>query len=170
MADYTYENVRTGEIREFTMSLAEMEELHARHGGLGADVEIDGEWWHKCCAYDQRPEPGRKSKIRKEIVHGWTSENLGEHSPAAIARHKEEARRRGISLEFDRRGRVVCEGPDWKRQRNAALEYFGVGDRDAGYGDRAPEPPKRAEEARPECLRNLREQTIRKLHAIRQGY
>lgn len=61
----------------------------------------------------------------------WKSNSMGVH-PKDIPNAIEAVKKQGGRFGFDNKGFVVA---DTQAGRNDALRFFGMGDRDAGYGD-----------------------------------
>ena len=165
MPTYTYRNARNEEeIIESTMSLSEMEALHEGFPNRDNPVRLPdtspGTLWLKSCAYDQ---------AAISAGYYWESRvGLGDFPKEEIPELQRRAQReKGFGLRFTNDGVPFAES---KKERNNVLDFFGYGDKDAGYGDRAPQEPKTPKEARPECERTERDKAIREMHAIAKGY
>lgn len=61
----------------------------------------------------------------------WTSRSMGVH-PDQVKEVREDMKRHGVRAQLTNDGQIVCTS---KAARNDAMKYFGVVDRDGGYGD-----------------------------------
>lgn len=70
---------------------------------------------------------------RKAICekHPWVSKSLGVHK-SQVKETAEALKRAGARCEVDGEGRIVARS---NAARNDAIKFFGLVDRDGGYGD-----------------------------------
>jgi len=160
MPFYTYENLRTGERKEFFFSA---EEVVCRHGEHfeNLDTEIEGEMWHKCCGYDH------EEFIDTPGLDYHESASLGTVFPEEARAHQERARAIGAQVEYDtQRGVAIFRGRDAKKHKAKII-------RDRGYFDKTGwtgADPKTDVEAKRCPTKEHRETAAKALHRAMWHY
>lgn len=120
MPGYIYTNPDTGERKRLIMSVSEM--LRRTKKWDGDAIEIDGVVWDRCISCEHE-------KVRS-YSKGWpmVSESAGTH-PDEVPKMMEEARRRGVNLNYTSDGAAIFEN---SAHRKRAMKALGLHDRQ-GY-------------------------------------
>ena len=112
MPGYIYTHPETKERKRLIMTVSEM--LSRTKKWDGDAIEIDGVVWDRCIACEHERVRGNSA--------GWPmlSEAAGTH-PDEIPKAMEEARRRGVNLNYTSDGRAIFENAAHRRRALKAL-------------------------------------------------